>query len=53
MSPLEEATGFAVGPMMGVFNNLVLFDQHVKQNSLESIVPELAGVGPGAKMEPS
>jgi hypothetical protein len=24
MSPLEEATAFAVGPMMGVFNNLVL-----------------------------
>jgi peptide/nickel transport system substrate-binding protein len=42
MSPLEEATAFAVGPMMGVFNNLVLFDQHVKQNSLESIVPDLA-----------
>ena len=29
-------------PMMGVFNNLVLFDQHVPQNSLQSIVPELA-----------
>jgi peptide/nickel transport system substrate-binding protein len=28
--------------MMGVFNNLVMFDQHVKQNSLESIVPDLA-----------
>ena len=23
-----------LGPMMGVFNNLVMFDQHVKQNSL-------------------
>lgn len=42
MSPLEESTAFAVGPMMGVFNNLVLFDQHVKQNSLQSIVPDLA-----------
>ena len=42
MSPLEEATAFAVGPMMGVFYNLVLFDQHVKQNSLESIGPDLA-----------
>jgi len=30
------------GPMMGVFNNLVMFDQHVKQNSLASIVPDLA-----------
>src|SRR6185436_439250 len=42
MSPLEEATTYAVGPMMGVFNNLVLFDQSVKQNSLQSIVPDLA-----------
>jgi peptide/nickel transport system substrate-binding protein len=42
MSPLEESTAFAVGPMMGVFNNLILFDQSVKQNSLESLRPELA-----------
>ena len=42
MSILEEATVFAEGPMMGVFNNLVMFDQHVKQNSLASIVPDLA-----------
>src|ERR1044072_8615943 len=42
MSILEEATSFAVGPMMGVFNNLVLFDQSVKQASLQSIVPDLA-----------
>src|SRR5205823_8596912 len=31
-----------VRPVMGVFNNLVLYDQHVKQNSMQSIVPELA-----------
>ena len=42
MSILEEATSLAVGPMMGVFNNLVLFDQSVKQISLKSIVPDLA-----------
>jgi peptide/nickel transport system substrate-binding protein len=42
MSIHEEATVFAVRPMMGVFNNLVLYDQHVKQNSIQSIVPELA-----------
>jgi peptide/nickel transport system substrate-binding protein len=42
MSILEEATVFAEGPMMGVFNNLVMFDQHVKQNSIQSIVPDLA-----------
>src|SRR5436190_23487205 len=28
--------------MAEVFNNLVMFDQHVKQNSLDSIVPDLA-----------
>ena len=28
--------------MMGVFNNLVIFDQQVKQNSMQSIVPDLA-----------
>jgi peptide/nickel transport system substrate-binding protein len=42
MSILEEATVFAERPMMGVFNNLVIYDQHVKQNSLQSIVPDLA-----------
>src|SRR5215471_16353526 len=42
MSIHEEATFVAEGPMMGVFNNLVMFDQHVKQNSVDSIVPDLA-----------
>jgi peptide/nickel transport system substrate-binding protein len=42
MSIHEESTVFAEGPMMGVFNNLVMFDQQVKQNSLQSIVPDLA-----------
>src|SRR6266446_4798591 len=28
--------------MAAVFNNLVMFDQHVPQNSLDSIVPDLA-----------
>src|SRR5712672_889486 len=42
MSIHEEATVFAEGPMMGVFNNLVMFDQHVPQNSLQSVVPDLA-----------
>jgi peptide/nickel transport system substrate-binding protein len=36
MSIHEEATVFAKGPMMGVFNNLVIYDQHVPQNSLRS-----------------
>ena len=38
----EEATVFSQRPMMPVFNNLVLFDQTVKQNSLASVRPELA-----------
>ena len=38
----EEVTIYALRPVMGVFNNLVLYDQHVKQNSMQSIVPELA-----------
>src|SRR5713101_227627 len=42
MSIHEEATIYAERPMMGVFNNLVMFDQHVPQNSLKSIVPDLA-----------
>ena len=42
MSIHEEST-IAVGmPIMPVFNNLVLFDQHVAQNSPVSIVPDLA-----------
>jgi peptide/nickel transport system substrate-binding protein len=42
MSIHEESTISAGIPMMGVFNNLVLFDQHVAQNSLTSVVPDLA-----------
>jgi hypothetical protein len=42
MSIHEESTIALLGPMMGVFNNLVMFDQHIKQNSIESIVPDLA-----------
>jgi peptide/nickel transport system substrate-binding protein len=42
MSILEEATRASEQPMMGVFNNLVMYDQHVAQNSLQSVVPDLA-----------
>jgi hypothetical protein len=42
MSIHEEATPVATRPIMAVFNNLVLFDQHEKQNSLSSVVPDLA-----------
>src|SRR3954462_12346636 len=40
MSIHEEATVVSEGPMMPVFNNLVLFDQHASHNSLQSIVPD-------------
>jgi peptide/nickel transport system substrate-binding protein len=42
MSTLEEVTISTVAPMMAVFNNLVIFDQHVPQNTLQSIVPDVA-----------
>jgi peptide/nickel transport system substrate-binding protein len=42
MSIHEESTIAVLGPMMGVFNNLVMFDQHVPQNTLDKIVPDLA-----------
>src|SRR2546430_17593650 len=43
MSIHEEATRIAVTPMMAVFNNLVLFDQHIARNTFESIRPGLSG----------
>src|SRR5215471_4803939 len=42
MSIHEEATYSVVTPIMGVFNNLVMYKQDVAQNSLQSIVPDLA-----------
>ncbi len=38
----EEVTFSAVMPFMALYNNLVIFDQHVARNSLESVVPDLA-----------
>jgi peptide/nickel transport system substrate-binding protein len=42
MSMLEESTQAVNRPMSGVFNNLVTFKQDAPQNSLRSIVPDLA-----------
>ncbi|TMK28691.1 MAG: peptide ABC transporter substrate-binding protein, partial [Alphaproteobacteria bacterium] len=42
MSIHEESTIVSEGPMMAVFNNLVMFDQHIAQNRLDTIVPDLA-----------
>ena len=41
-SILEEATNSTVVPFMPLFNNLVVFDPQVAQNSERSIVPDLA-----------
>src|SRR6267143_280807 len=38
----EEVTFAALGPAMGLFNNLVMFDQHIAQASFASIVADLA-----------
>src|SRR5215467_15989941 len=38
----EQATPWGQGPLMAIYNNLILFDQHVAQNSIEGIVPDLA-----------
>lgn len=42
MSIHEESTIASQGPMMGVFNNLVLYDQAIAQSALSTIVPDLA-----------
>src|SRR6202012_5885201 len=42
MSIHEEGTVGVIMPMMGVFNNLMLYDQHIEKNSIETIRPELA-----------
>jgi peptide/nickel transport system substrate-binding protein len=41
-SLLEEITVSAAVPFMGVFNNLVIYDQSVARNTFDSIRPELA-----------
>src|SRR6202040_2758955 len=41
-SILEEATYSTVIPFMPVFNNLVMYKQDVKQNSMDSVVSDLA-----------
>ncbi|MBV9858690.1 MAG: ABC transporter substrate-binding protein [Alphaproteobacteria bacterium] len=42
LSIYEEGTISVVVPAMGLFNNLVVFDPKVPQNSLDDIVPDLA-----------
>ena len=44
VSLLEESTVAVNRPMMGVFNNLVMFRQDVPQNSLNRHSPDSAGL---------
>ena len=53
MSIHEEATIIAQRPMMGVFNNLVMFDQHARQSSLGTIVPTSLPAGRGTRTGPN
>ena len=43
LSRLEGTNPLAARSLMPVFNNLVIFDQHVKQSRLDAIVPEPIG----------
>ena len=38
----EEATFSVNAPAMAIFNNLIVYDQHKPQTSIDTIVPELA-----------
>ena len=42
LSMHEEADAVPARATMGLFNNLIMFDQHAKQNNMQSIVPDLA-----------
>jgi peptide/nickel transport system substrate-binding protein len=53
MSIHEEATIAAEGPMMGVFNNLVMYKQDVPQSGFQSIVPISRPTGHGKRTRPS
>src|SRR5262245_63058795 len=47
----EEATYSTVIPFMPLFNNLAMYKQGVAQNSLQSIVPDLASSWSWSKTE--
>jgi len=38
----EEATNSTTSPYLGVYNNLVMYDQHTAKESMDTIVPDLA-----------
>jgi peptide/nickel transport system substrate-binding protein len=52
LSMHEEIDAVPARATMGLFNNLVIFDQHVKQNSIPSVVPDLATGWRLARIDP-
>ena len=42
LSMHDEVDANPARAAMGIFNNLVMFDQHTKQNNMRSIIPDLA-----------
>ena len=42
LSMHEEVDANPARAAMSIFNNLVMFDQHTEQNSMQSIIPDLA-----------
>jgi len=42
LSMIDGVNPLAARTLMPMFNNLVMFDQHVKQSRLDAIVPDLA-----------
>ena len=53
MSIHEEATIFAEGPMMGVFNNLVITTSMCRKTVCSRLCPIWPPAGPGTRTEPS
>ena len=53
MSIHEEITVYAEGPMMGVFNNLVMFDQQSSRTASARLCPIWPPVGHGTRTGPS
>ena len=53
MSIHEEGTIISERPMMGVFNNLVMFDQHVNKTASHRSCPIWPPAGRGMRKEPS
>lgn len=51
MSIHEETSNSGLIPMMGLFNDLVLYDQHIARRSLETIRPELGPNGTETRNE--